>query len=556
MSGFTYLIQTKVTGYGSLASLAKSAAAADNGIAGIGRSAIRSGSALSRMGSEGRKAVDGMRSGFTGLAAQIGVVATAASSLNTVADMDSLNRSITFAGGSDGAANLSAVNRMVAEMKLPLKESLEGFKALSGGMMGTGITSAQTQNIFRSMAEGATVMGLSADETKGALLALSQIASKGTVSAEELRGQLGERLPGAFNIAARAMGVSTKTLGKMLEQGNLLSKDFLPKFAAEMHKTFGPGVASALTGARANFNEMGNSILKLKEVIGTQLMPAATVLINNVLIPGASFIGENIKAFGFLATAVAGVYAAVKIYNTTAAISAVLTGGLTGVVGLLNTALMANPIGFVVGGLVALGSGVVYAWHKFEGFRGFVMGMFSLLKEFGSIMYDNMIAPFISMGKVLAGVLAVDPKLIAEGVQDGMNLAKKVLDGPSPFSRLKNAFSVGYSGVATSLAHENDPRSAYEDERDGRRPTYKGALQKAFGKNGTESGSSAKNARQAGEISRGISDGGVRNITIHIGEMGNGLTVHTTNMRDGGQQVHDHMLKVLTQVINSANQMQ
>jgi tape measure domain-containing protein len=556
MSGFTYLIRTKVTGDGSLASLAKSAAAADKGIAGIGRSAMQSGSAVARMGSEGRRAVDGMRSGFVGLAAQIGVVATAASSLSTVADMDSFNRSITFAGGKDGAANLSSVNRMVADLKLPLKESLEGFKTLSGGLMGTGVTAQQTQDIFRSMGEGAVVMGLSADETKGALLALSQMASKGTVNSEELRGQLGERLPGAFDIAARAMGVNTKTLGKMLDQGKVVSKDFLPKFAAEMHKTFGPGVASALTGARANFNEMGNSILKLKEVIGTQLMPAATALINNVLIPGANFIGENIKAFGFLATSVAGVYAAVKIYNVTAAISTVLTGGLTGAVGLLSEALRANHIGFVVGALVALGSGVVYAWHKFEGFRGFVMGMFSLLKEFGSIMYDNMIAPFVSMGKVLAGVFTRDPKLITEGVQDGMNLAKKVLDGPSPFSRLKNAFSSGYSGAVTNLAAQNDPRSAYEDERDDRRPTYKGALQKAFADNSTQGGSDAENARQAREISRGISDGGVRNITIHIGEMGNGLTVHTTNVRDGGQQVHDHMLKVLTQVINSANQMQ
>lgn len=55
--------------------------------------------------------------------------------------------------------------------------------------------------------------------------------SKGNVQAEELRGQLGERLYGAFNLAAKAMNTSTKGLNDMLKKGEVLASDLLPKLS-------------------------------------------------------------------------------------------------------------------------------------------------------------------------------------------------------------------------------------------------------------------------------------------------------------------------------------
>ena len=45
--------------------------------------------------------------------------------------------------------------------------------------------------------------------------------SKGKVQAEELRGQLGERLPSAFQLAAKAMGMTTAQLDKFMADGKL-----------------------------------------------------------------------------------------------------------------------------------------------------------------------------------------------------------------------------------------------------------------------------------------------------------------------------------------------
>ena len=104
-----------------------------------------------------------------------------------------------------------------------------------------------------------TALGLSSDQTKGALNALAQMISKGTVQAEELRGQLGERLYGAFQAAARAMGVSTQQLGKMLEKGEVLAVDFLPRLAVEIKKTYGEEAVKNVNSATAAQNKFSEA---------------------------------------------------------------------------------------------------------------------------------------------------------------------------------------------------------------------------------------------------------------------------------------------------------
>jgi len=101
------------------------------------------------------------------------------------------------------------------------------------------LSGQQIQEIFESISKAGASMGLSIDAQNRAFLALNQMMSKGTVMAEELRGQLGEALPGAFGIMAKALDVNEKQLGEMMKQGQLLSADVLPKFARQLEKTYG-----------------------------------------------------------------------------------------------------------------------------------------------------------------------------------------------------------------------------------------------------------------------------------------------------------------------------
>ena len=123
----------------------------------------------------------------------------------------------------------------------------------------TTLTLEQTNNIFRQTAKAAGVLGLSTEDTNGAFRALEQILSKGNVQAEEIRGQLGERLPGAFQILARSMGLTTAELSKQLELGNVLSDEVLPGFAEELERTYNLGMVERVETLAASQTRLGNA---------------------------------------------------------------------------------------------------------------------------------------------------------------------------------------------------------------------------------------------------------------------------------------------------------
>src|SRR5210317_302130 len=102
-----------------------------------------------------------------------------------------------------------------------------------------GLTAKETQEIFGTMTKVSGVLGLKTDELTGIYLALEQMVSKGKVTTEELRRQLGERLPGAMDIMANSMGVTTAKLDEMMKKGEVITKEVLPGFEKQVNIAFG-----------------------------------------------------------------------------------------------------------------------------------------------------------------------------------------------------------------------------------------------------------------------------------------------------------------------------
>ena len=177
--------------------------------------------------------------------------------------IENFGRSMTLVSGStQGAADALTYVRTTADtLGLEISGTANNFVALSAAAKGTALEGQGTRDIFEAVSKAMALLGKSTADTQGALLAVQQIISKGTVSSEELRGQLGERLPGAFQIAARSVGVTTAELGKLLEGGKVLAEDFLPKFAAELNKTFGD--TTYVTTFNAELNRLINSFKDL-----------------------------------------------------------------------------------------------------------------------------------------------------------------------------------------------------------------------------------------------------------------------------------------------------
>src|SRR3569832_821002 len=163
-----------------------------------------------------------------------------------------------------GAQELAFVRSEADRLGLALQSTAEQYTQLTAAAKGTKLEGQGIRDIFSAIIETTTVLGKTEAETTGILNALQQMISKGVVSSEELRQQLGDRLPGAVQAAARALGVTTGQLNKMLEQGQILTDDFLPRFAAEYRKTFGSEVAAATTSAQADLNRFSTTIFDLK----------------------------------------------------------------------------------------------------------------------------------------------------------------------------------------------------------------------------------------------------------------------------------------------------
>lgn len=132
----------------------------------------------------------------------------------------------------------------------------------------SGMTMTTTQKIFESVSTAMTVMGRSAQDSQLAFLALQQMISKGTVMSEELRRQLGERMPGAVQMMAQAVGVSTAELGKMMKMGQVISKDVLPAFADIVQRRFGPQLEDAMKRADTQIRALGSTITMIQQDIG------------------------------------------------------------------------------------------------------------------------------------------------------------------------------------------------------------------------------------------------------------------------------------------------
>ena len=150
----------------------------------------------------------------------------------------------------DYTQSIQAVNKFTAQFLLPLGQTTEQYTRLKASIVGAGLSTKETNTVFRGISAAIIGTGGNAEKLNAALNATAQVFSKGKVSAEELRQQIGERLPGAFTIFAQSVGKTPQELDKALEDGKVTLADFL-KFSEELYKRYGE-TASILATAPEN----------------------------------------------------------------------------------------------------------------------------------------------------------------------------------------------------------------------------------------------------------------------------------------------------------------
>lgn len=196
------------------------------------------------------KNLAGMFLGGLGLSALVGQFRKASTEMSVAkATLENVSN-----GFKEYSENLSFLKRIANEYGQDLISLTNGFAKFHAAAKQTSLSLDQQRYIFEALTKAAGAYHLSADQTSNVMLAVEQMLSKGKVTAEELRRQLGNSLPGAFNLMAQAAGVSTAELDKLMKAGQVISEDVLPRFAQVLNATT----------AAANFDSLQSSLNRFK----------------------------------------------------------------------------------------------------------------------------------------------------------------------------------------------------------------------------------------------------------------------------------------------------
>lgn len=139
---------------------------------------------------------------------------------------------ITGTGSLENAAEeYKFVNEQAKKYGLNLAESVKAYGRIQAGAKMANMSVAETRDLFDGLNVAAVGFSLTSDEMTGIFKAITDSLSKGTLMAEELKGQLGDRMPVAVGAMAQALKVTTPELMKMMERGELIATEVLPKLS-------------------------------------------------------------------------------------------------------------------------------------------------------------------------------------------------------------------------------------------------------------------------------------------------------------------------------------
>jgi tape measure domain-containing protein len=343
---------------------------------------------------------------------------------NTATRFDSLDASMLAASGTatQAAADFEFIKKSAFEMGIGLEVVTDGFRQIGTAQRFSKVPAKEAQKQFSQMLKISRAFGLTTADTSLVLLAFQQMISKGTVSSEELRRQLGERLPGAVSVAARALNVTGEELSNMLKKGDVITTDFLPKFLNLYEQSVVESGAYAkslktITFAQSNLISQWQLMIKTiseaggKDILIT-LFSNLSVIVGN-LAPKLTLI-TNI--FGGLAVAVAAFFAGFT------SVTSLIFAGVNRVLGVLGSLLgvVIGPEGLITAfealGIVVASVFAIMAVSKIGAVVGGVVAIVSqvaklvvVLKEVRAVMAAITILTGLSTGglSLIAGTAAI-----------------------------------------------------------------------------------------------------------------------------------------------------
>ena len=181
------------------------------------------------------------------------------------------------------------------------------FAQFTAAANGLGISLDEQKRIYEALVRAAATFHMSEDKTRDMMVAVTQMMSKGKITAEELRRQLGNHLPGAFNLMAKAAGNAgvttngtTAELEELMRKGDALAYVLLPAFADELNKLTKDAHFDSL---QTSLNRFSNAWVTFTQSTGfegvfTKLVNAGTSALDTLAKHFNAFVWAVAGAFG------------------------------------------------------------------------------------------------------------------------------------------------------------------------------------------------------------------------------------------------------------------
>lgn len=288
-----------------------------NALQGISDDARKANLEVSNLTRSIRRAYGFIATGVAGY----GAVAFSRAIVNTNLEWQQAISTMEAATGSAATARqeLEFVRETSERLGLELLSTSQSYARLAAAAKETPSLQPFLHEIFEGVASAGTVLNLTASEMDSLVLALEQMVSKGRVQTQELVLQLGQRVPGAFALAAKALKTNTQQLTEWLEKGEITATEFLPRFARALQDAYGDRAQAAAAGLNGEINRLNNTWTELKIEAGE-----------------AGFIDSLVEAMGDLRDVLKdpavkeGLNALVRGMGTAAGYGARAAGGVAG----------------------------------------------------------------------------------------------------------------------------------------------------------------------------------------------------------------------------------
>ena len=376
--------------------------------------------------------------------------------------------------GSQMASAIQTLGASATTSNVPLEEQLSILGMLQATMSGSE-AGTKYKAFLRSATKGGEALGLSFTDANNQLLSMPEIL-------DLLRGKFGETMDAAEKMELQKAFGDTEAVALI---DLLYSKtDDLQGNILDMYDALGSGTGVATEMANAinetepeRFERLTQRIQNVKESIGNSLLPTVNDLMSageTVLTKVGSWIEENqelvrvimlvVLAIGGFLT-IAGTVAAVvggvglvitkavsafKILKAGFGIARAALSPLIGSVWSFTAALLANPVTWVVIGIVALIAAIVLLYNKCEWFRNLVNNILNFFREKLGAAFETAKAIFSGIGNVIGSVMGAARDTVAEKL-DNMRSAYESHGGgirgaaAAAIEGVKGIYTAGFS---------------------------------------------------------------------------------------------------------------